>query len=467
MNCYDEYMSRQFPTPTLHRRLLELEPPRRKKTHPWRAWWGAAACCALVFALWRLAPALGLARPTGSAPGPVVSGAQSAAPEREETDKAYRLPPPDIHYRDRAKMGEIAASIAFPDGSYDVELTQADIQSVFLGLGQDAAAQGEAWDWTQALGWEDYTLTGRATYDGEGALFWLHIWGEHPCGASFTLTLSPNRLPPDCLVEPGRENSLVNGVEVTAWAESYDRDGDGEIEHVCGSEFMAGDVGVRFENTGSPFGSEYDGQTDLAAGGARMLNALLVGYALEEEGLSLEALAVNGQIPAWEEREFSSLPQALEEAAFASYLPKRAPAGYGDFYGRRSYQEGNYDLAWVRWSRGYDDVEVLVRLPEDGTLPQTVDVEKPEEYDLSLYPIPWSDSVPQAYRERVAFPVFRAEDMSLAVVEARGNEKDTGGLAFDFGVLFSNGVEVEYRCDGLTATAVWAMVEDCLGQGGI
>ncbi len=58
------------------------------------------------------------------------------------------------------------------------------------------------------------------------------------------------------------------------------------------------------------------------------------------------------------------------------------------------------------------------------------DVNRPEQYDLRLYSIPWCDSVPEEYRDTVSMPTFRAEDMSLAVVEARGHEKDTGGLSF-------------------------------------
>ena len=133
-------------------------------------------------------------------------------------------------------------------------------------------------------------------------------------------------------------------------------------------------------------------------------------------------------------------PQEAEDAvqdAFVTYLEK-APEGL------------EHPSAWL--------TRVLVRFPEDGVLPETVDPEDRQEYDLSLYSIPWSESVPEEYRERVSFPVFRAEDLSLAVVEARGQEKDTGGLSFDFGVLFPSGVTVEYRCDGLTAQAVWAMV---------
>lgn len=41
-------------------------------------------------------------------------------------------------------------------------------------------------------------------------------------------------------------------------------------------------------------------------------------------------------------------------------------------------------------------------------------------------------------------PAFRAEDMSLAIVEARGREHDTGGMTCSFDVLHSDGTVVSY-----------------------
>ena len=91
-----------------------------------------------------------------------------------------------------------------------------------------------------------------------------------------------------------------------------------------------------------------------------------------------------------------------------------------------------------------------------------VDPDNPASYDLRLYEIPWCDSVPKEHRETVDRPAFRVEDMSLSIVEARGHVHDTGGLTFDFDVLHPDGTVVSYRCDGLTAAQVWAMVEETL-----
>ena len=150
---------------------------------------------------------------------------------------------------------------------------------------------------------------------------------------------------------------------------------------------------------------------------------------------------------------------------FAPYLPAENMPGYGEFYGRLSWQEGSYHDLFVRWSRGYDDVEVAVcRCPEKGC--STVDVAAPEQYDVRRYDIPWSESVPEEYRDTVYDPVFRAEDMSFSVVQARTlYRNDTGEgrkASIRLGVLHPDGTVVRYTCKGLTAEQVWVMVEPTL-----
>lgn len=160
--------------------------------------------------------------------------------------------------------------------------------------------------------------------------------------------------------------------------------------------------------------------------------------------------------PPWEGETFASLAEARQETAFAPYLPSAEPEGYGEFSGML----GNDTLS-LFWSRGYDHIQVSICL-EGSRSYNLADPARPETYDLSLYPIPWCDSVPDELREVVSDPAFRAEDMSLAIVEARGHEHDTGGMTYSFDVLHPDGTLVSYRCDGMTAQQVWAMVEETL-----
>lgn len=200
------------------------------------------------------------------------------------------------------------------------------------------------------------------------------------------------------------------------------------------------------------------------AAGAAQFNALFVRQILSKDGgLYLDHLSTTEDIPEWRDEEFQTLAQARQEEKFAPYLPAENIPDYGEFYGRMVYQQGHENDLFVRWSRGYDDVEVSVSLPEGKVWwGETVDINNPASYDTRLYQIPWVDSVPEEYWDTFYTPDFRAEDMSLAVVEARGTKKDTGGMAYHFGVLHPDGTLVKYTCSGLTAWQVWELVEATL-----
>lgn len=468
MKYYKEYMDRQHISPEGHQKLLELArtaPPaaERRPSRPWIKYGALAACCALVLGLgvWRLAPPSGQSggRVEGDALYPGIQdeyGPGATTPNGGQTALPHV---PFINYQDITQAPAADFSYALSEGSFGRDLSRAEILGVF-------GTEGDALP--EALFWEGYDLSGRALYDGDGSLLWLAVYGEHPQGATFTLELRPGALPLTCVVEVGQvlEASDVNGVAVTGWSKTYDWNGDGATDYICGSEFMVGDVGVRFESAGSPFDGQAGGAQEQLSALARQFNALFVRQALAEDGgLHLEHLLINENIPAWRAEEFSSLAQARGEADFAPYLPTENIPGYGEFYGRLSWREGEKNLLFVRWSRGYDDVEVSVRLPEGEAVYETVDVTDPAAYDLRLYDIPWSETVPEEYWDTVVnMPTFRAEDMSLSVVEARGTEKDTGGMGYHFQVLHGNGTLVEYRCGGLTAAQVWELVEGALGN---
>ena len=446
MKNYEMYMDRQSVSDSLHEGLLTLEPPARR-SGDWRRWGALAACCVLAvgLGLWRLG-----ARQTPGEDGPGTSAISGQEPQPVDAV-------PEITYRE--ETGGAAADIALPDGSFAREIPAEQLTALF-------AREGESLDSVlSALGWTDYALRGEAIYDGAGQLWLLTITGRHPDGPEFTLELCPGSLPPSCVVTPAQESTQVNGVAVSAWYGSWDRDGDGKIEHVCESKFMAGDVGVHYESVDAPFTAQY-GFAGGELGGAQKLNAMLAGRATGQ-GIDLSGVMTAGDVPAWREESFSTLAQARQEEEFVPYLPTADVPGYGEFYGRLSWQEGSYNDLFVRWSRGYDDVEVDVcRCPEKTHSP--VDVDAPEQYDVRLYDTPWAETVPEKYRDMVYDPVFRAEDMSLSVVQARIlYREDTGEgrtVSIRFAVLHPDGTLVQYICKGLTAEQVWDMVEPTLGN---
>lgn len=481
MKYYRAYMDRQEMSAEGRRALLDMGGPGREgrtaRKRGARRWGALVACCALVagLGLWALAQsgqpgdritADALYPGIQDAYGPGEEPGDGALAEGPDGDKWMLPNVPAIYYQE--VDGALAADGALPreltEGSFSVELTWEEIQTIFWGPEGEDHPEHDPGDLPWMLFWEGYDLTGSALYDSGGSLLWLNLWGEGRGGA-FTLTLRPGALPFQCGLYASLETSDVMGVPVTGWS----READGLS--ICCSEFMAGDVGVRFENSGGPFGSEYGESGSLSRGGVQIFNALLVRQALSADGgLYLGHLLAAEEVPEWRAREYDSLEEALAEEDFIPYVPQSAPAGWGDFSGRLTYQEGNEHTLSLRWSRGYGDLSIQVCLPEGDTVWGGVaDVDSPESYDVRLYQIPWADSVPEEVRDTFYAPVFRAEDMSRAVVEARAypvdDQGDVGGPRMDFSVLHGDGALVAYWSKGLSVDEMWALVEPTLTNG--
>lgn len=485
MRYYRDYMDRQRVSDTLHGRLLELERPAKRSAR-WARWGALAACCALLagVGVWRLAPGPAAAPPASSAglhlPGPGPEGSGTETGDRSSTAPNYEEDPvqpaqpalneynfladcekegrinsamiPGVAYPVLSRGAEpsVAPDYALPVGSFSVGLTRGEISRM---LGQEEGQANVPW----LLGWDGYTISGRADYDPEGKLTEVTVWGVRE-EDFFTLRLSPGGMPPACTVRTDGAVTDVRGVEVTAWQTAYDADGDGEIETLYETAFMSHDVGVRFT-------VQVDNPGAVEAGAWRS-NLLVNWCSYADCPLTLEHLLVNGNIPAWRREEYNTYAPLRLEAEFVPYLPGEEPAGFGEFEGYLTYQEGKCNTVHATWLREYDYVCLAVFLPEgEREEVETADISRPETYDVRLYSVPWCDSVPEELMHYFLSPaVFRAEDMSLEVVEARMTPHDTGGEHCTFKVLHENGVLVSYDIAGLSARAVWEIVEETLAD---
>ena len=458
MKDYQEYMDRQHIDSRLHEKLLSL-PAQKRPRRAWQPWAVLAACFALVLGL-SLGSLETAQMPRDGSNSPLLESdtTQFVVQGSGEAEK-YMLPSvPYVAYPQSTDI-MTQSKIALPEGAFSRTLTKADVQKLFWGpegKPEQLHPKADTGDLPWMLFWDGYTVNGNVLYNGGGKMLWLNLFGEHPDNGSFHLQLAPGMLPPSCVAYGDVGTTEVFGVPVSGWSQVYDRDADGTEDRICISQFMAGDVGVRFENTGSPF--RYGDEQDPA-----FFNSLLVCHALAgDTGLYLEHLLCAEDVPEWRSAEFERLAQARQEVDFAPYLPTVNMEGYPEFEGRLTYQQGNEHVLWVRWSRGYDDVHITVTLPEGERIRTTVDAGQPAAYDTRLYTKPWADSVPEEYRESFYSPDFHARDMTPDIIEARGTGKDTGGTAYRFGVLHENGVLVKYSCDGLTAQQVWQLVEQTL-----
>lgn len=146
--------------------------------------------------------------------------------------------------------------------------------------------------------------------------------------------------------------------------------------------------------------------------------------------------------------------EARNTDIFGAHLPENLPAGYS-FESARGSDSG---IA-VIWTRGRDSIMISVSFAEPESA-ATVDVKKPESYDVRLYEIPYGETVPEEYRQVFNDPLFAAEDLSLEVVRSRmksvRDAGDTDTPRGSFSVLYSDGVVLHFNGRG-SADEIWEM----------
>ena len=159
-------------------------------------------------------------------------------------------------------------------------------------------------------------------------------------------------------------------------------------------------------------------------------------FAYYEEGKPDLSIIVPEEIPELTEQTFDTLTEAMAEPDFGRYLPSEIPAGFGDasIY-RFKFQDSNFLTA--TWSRGMDDLSWVVTPCTEEDAHRLTSVDDKKNYDLSLYPIPRADSVPDELREIVDNPIFEAEELTLEAVYCRAYKVDDAGDTDGWRMRFS------------------------------
>ena len=392
---------------------------------PRRRHWGrvgALAACVCVLAAGALVWLSGGSAPLPAQGTPTQPTATTALASAGETQPG--LTPlsalPQLSYAEGG--GELAADIALPDGYFFRDLTDGALASIW-GMetlsweGCDAAALG---------------LDGRLIYDGTGRV-WRAVLSGELGGSSFTVTLSPERVPATCIVHEGGATCEIYGTDVTAL-----RSGDYiEITFLRGEGASA--VGVRIE-------------AYHATAETEELLTRIVSQSLREDGvLQLDQLKTD-DVPAWRS-EVLTEPQARAEEGFGEYLPDTLPAGYGF---ESAHRELGEDRNWLSatWCRDYASVSVTVDKCAD--LRGLVHADEVEKYDRDYYGADKPD-VPDEYYDSWSSPVFYAQELTKEVVARRVSESDMGNVYTHFGVLYPDGTVV---CVSVSApeTELWQLL---------
>lgn len=157
--------------------------------------------------------------------------------------------------------------------------------------------------------------------------------------------------------------------------------------------------------------------------------------------------------------------QAQADTDFGALFLREVPAGFAEESIIRTHHVKGSDFLSGLWTKGYDELCWRVTEFEDDDAARLTSVEQKENYDLSLYPIPRADSVPDELLKMVSFPVFEAEELTLSAVYARAfqveDAGDSDGYRMEFAVKFGDKV-VEIRAKGISPEWIYEQIKALL-----
>lgn len=142
--------------------------------------------------------------------------------------------------------------------------------------------------------------------------------------------------------------------------------------------------------------------------------------------------------------ETMTLEEGLLSEPFGSYMLSEAPSGFTVETIRR-YQDETANYLYGLWTKGegsFDEISWRVSSYDETMESRVTSVDDTKNYDLSLYPFPLADSVPEELFEVVDRPIFNIDELTLEAVSRRAysiNESnDTGEIRMTFGVRYGD-----------------------------
>lgn len=300
----------------------------------------------------------------------------------------------------------------------------------------------------------EYTVAGTVHYsstDGAADLVKVSALVTIDGKTDGRITIAPDRMDKEWIIDGEPDLSEIEGIPIEAGLFITDKNSKGRKNFIYYADFNIDGVAYFMECVSQNQEAE-DVFTNLVA------DVILGGKA----DLSIFD---NPPIPNIVEKRLTE-SEAYSEIDYGKYLFE-IPDGYSFNSADRLLNQSS-DFLFASWSKGYDDVTIRVSKLDEYSKARIVSPEETELYDMSLYPVPWADSMPRDQRDIIENPVFKAEDLSLGVIEQRGYTRHETGdpsassLNMRFSVLYgdiivevqSEGLSAEYLYDKLTASVV-------------
>lgn len=429
MKAYNEYMDNISVSDTLHRRFVSCTTNARPSRCPImvRRYTAAFACLAVILLGVLTVPRLlqnNMVPTPGGNPPVSQPGVSTSAPD--PADEYVLI----FNKTDR----QISGDKIYIRGHFWQELTSDELQKVFPGLT------------------DTHTVTATVNFQSDEAgavLFNIDAYAVSAGGLTTYIQIIPGKVVADYVLNGDVKTSDVLGTAVTAGYFETKPNSKWQRNVNYFASFKLSSLGYYVELSG--------GESENAT--LRDEFSSLIGLLIKGGAADL-SIFDNPVIPELREDELN-LNEAYADPDFGAYLPQNVPSGFAFESAMRFMNQKNNYLSAL-WVKGMGDIHWRVSALEEDDKARLTSVADTQNYDLALYPVPRAESVPRELREIVDNPIFRIEDLTLEVVQARAYEVadagDISGPRMRFSVLYGD-ILVEINVKGATREAVFEMLQ--------
>lgn len=402
----------------------------------WIRWVAMAACFCLIVSMIHLLPGL------RNAPGPVPTMPGVEHTSQGEDEPVTITLEPGVWYDEYVGQGALLFNEAVSNMSAD--------RSYIPGYFTEALSDKEIAAVVSENVMEHMVLAGSAGFDGTGKL--LNVVLE--INGSF-LENSANLVyhlgAPDSgyvlLEEPVA--CTYNGIGFTV----YQWSADGE-EYILDAYAQIGYWTMRVSYT-APANDLDNAKLDF--------ETLIRCLTDVEHGKPDFSLIAAEKIPEFFDDKLT-LNEARNDSVFGEYMLQAIPEGFlGESI--RRYKDQTQDYLSGLWTKGLEELSWVISEYKETDSGRLTNIADTENYDLSLYPIPRAESVPEELREIVNCPIFSAEELTLDAVYKRAYKADDAGDVDGWRMMFAvkyGDVVIELRTKGVEPEWVFQQLMNIL-----
>ncbi len=195
----------------------------------------------------------------------------------------------------------------------------------------------------------------------------------------------------------------------------------------------------------------------------RWLQDIVAAYVLRGRELTIEGISPQKDWTVYFIDKELTFEEAKKDRQFGKYFLQEAPDGFVKESFNRTQHPNIGNVLLGLWYKDLNELRWEVRFLNKNDERRIVAPSEKEKYDLSLYPIPRADSVPENLREVVDNPIFRAKDLTLDLVQARAysvsDAGDVDGPRMHFSVLYDDNFLVEVSAKGISPEWVYQQLK--------